>query len=114
MTILNSLPSARPLLAYARSQSLHRLAGHPVAPGHVDHGGTVEDLAHRAVTLPHRPRHHDGGRTSCGPADAYNHSEEGGDRRVVGPAQAGECRAVTGPTVARVPEPCPKNSSQLR
>ena len=38
---------------------MHGLAGHPVAAGHVGHGGPVEHLAHRLVALLHQSQLHE-------------------------------------------------------
>jgi len=68
--------------------AVHGLAHHAVAP--------VEHFEHRLVSLFHQPQLHEHGRP---PSDLWaqnDHSEEGGNRRVVDPPQDEECRAGTG------------------
>ncbi len=92
---------------------VHRLAGHAVAPRHVDHGGPVEHFTDRLVTLLHQPQlhqHDDGLLRICGrgrPQRRRRRAAAGG------PSAGGDCRAGTGASVAQVPEPRPESVRQV-
>ncbi len=51
-----------PVVGIGPQPVVHGLAGHAVAPGNVDHRGSVEHLAHRPIALLHQSQLHEHGR----------------------------------------------------
>ena len=86
---------------------VHGLAHHPVAPGHVDDGGAVEDLAHRLVALLHQSQLHEHGRP---PSDLRARTTTA--KKV---ATGGWWTLVRTASVVQVPEPLsPRYRSRVR
>jgi hypothetical protein len=96
--------SGHPTVGIATQPRMHRLAGHPVAAGHVGHAHPVEDVEHSPITLFDHFELHQHGCASFGSVDICINSEEGGDRYVMDLVRHG-CKAGTGASVAQVPEP---------
>ena len=86
---------------------MHRLAGHPIAAGHIgDRRPVVEHLQHRLIALLHQPQLHEHDRPPPDLRARTTHSEEGGTDQQVDPRR---CQPGTGATVAQVPGPRPRN-----